>query len=152
MKIAWFSPRVPDHTEIAKNTERLEGELKRQFEPRFLAERPAGFEEPDADAFFHASLGHVPTELVLALKDVDVPVYNLGNNPTFFAKTWFLSQCRPGIVILHDLKLHHTASVSATKSSISPSWRNTTASRASKRAGFIGSSTFSSTSWRRISR
>ena len=36
-----------------------------------------------------------------------MPIYNLGNNPVFFAQTWFLNQFKPGIVILHDTKLHH---------------------------------------------
>lgn len=107
MKIAWFSPRVPEHSEIAKNTERLEAELKRRFEVRFFAEQPSGFREPAADRHFHATMGHTPTELVLALNETDLPIYNIGNNPAFFAKTWFLSQRKPGIVILHDLKLHH---------------------------------------------
>ncbi len=44
---------------------------------------------------------------MISLNEVDVPIYNLGNHPTFFAKTWFLSQRMPGIVVLHDLKLHH---------------------------------------------
>jgi hypothetical protein len=38
---------------------------------------------------------------------VDVPIYNLGNNPKFFCKTWFLSQAKPGVVVLHDVRLHH---------------------------------------------
>jgi hypothetical protein len=46
-------------------------------------------------------------ELLPWLNLIDVPVYNLGNNPTFFCKTWFLSQAKPGIVVLHDLRLHH---------------------------------------------
>ena len=107
MKIAWFSPRVPEHSEIAKNTERLESELTRRFDVRFFAERPAGFHEPVADRLYPATLGHIPPELLLALNGVDVPIYNLGNNPAFFAKTWFLNQYKPGLVILHDLKLHH---------------------------------------------
>ncbi len=106
-KIAWFSPRVPEHSEIAKNTERLEGELGRRFDARFLAERPAGFHEPAADRFYPGPLGHIPSELLVALNGVDVPIYNLGNHPDFFANTWFLCQHKPGIVILHDLKLHH---------------------------------------------
>ncbi len=106
-KIAWFSPRVPEHSEIAKNTERLEGELRRRFDARFFAERPAGFHEPAADRFYAAPLGYIPDELLLTLNEVDVPIYNLGNHPDFFAKTWFLCQHKPGIVILHDLKLHH---------------------------------------------
>lgn len=107
MKIAWFSPRVPEHSEIAKNTERLEGELRRHFDVRFFSEHPAGFREAGTGRNFHATVGHIPTELILALNEVDLPIYNLGNNPAFFAKTWFLSQRKPGIVILHDLKLHH---------------------------------------------
>ncbi len=107
MKIAWFSPRVPEHSEIAKNTERLEGELRRHFDARFFCEQPAGFREAGNGRLFHATIGHIPTDLILALNEVDLPIYNLGNNPAFFAKTWFLSQRKPGIVILHDLKLHH---------------------------------------------
>ena len=107
MKIAWFSPRVPEHSEIAKNTERLEGELRRCFDARFFAEQPSGFREAGTGRHFHATVGHIPTDLLLALNEVDLPIYNLGNNPAFFAKTWFLSQRKPGIVILHDLKLHH---------------------------------------------
>ena len=107
MKIAWFSPRVPEHSEIAKNTERLEGELRRRFDARFFPEQPAGFREAATGRLFPATVGHIPTELILALNEVDLPIYNLGNNPAFFAKTWFLSQRKPGIVVLHDLKLHH---------------------------------------------
>ncbi len=107
MKIAWFSPRVPEHSEIAKNTERLEAELQRRFDVRYFSEQPTGFREPAADRHFPATVGHTPTELLLALNEVDLPIYNLGNHPAFFAKTWFLSQSKPGIVVLHDLKLHH---------------------------------------------
>ena len=107
MKIAWFSPRVPEHSEIAKNTERLEGELKRCFDARFFTERPDGFYEPAADKLYPATLGHLPSELLITLNEIDVPIYNLGNHPEYFAKTWVLSQHKPGIVILHDLKLHH---------------------------------------------
>lgn len=107
MKIAWFSPRVPEHSEIAKNTERLEGELTRRFDARFFTERRDGFYEPAKDKLHPAALGQIPSELLIALNEIDVPIYNLGNHPDYFAKTWFLSQCKPGIVILHDLKLHH---------------------------------------------
>ena len=107
MKIAWFSPRVPEHSEIAKNTERLEGELRRRFDARFFSEYPGGFREAGPGRDYHATVGHIPTDLLLALNEVDLPIYNLGNNPAFFAKTWFLSQRKPGIIILHDLKLHH---------------------------------------------
>lgn len=107
MKIAWFSPLVPEHSEIANSTERLRPELEKHFEARLLAERPTGFEEPAADKIYPYTLGHSLHEILPSLNLGGLPVYNLGNNPAFFSKTWFLSQAKPGVVVLHDLKLHH---------------------------------------------
>ena len=106
-KIAWFSPRLPARSDIANYTRRLEAELEQRFEVRFFMEQPEGFYEPATGVTFPAGLGGTPHALLLALSEVDIPVYNLGNNPAFFSKTWFLSQLKPGLVILHDLKLHH---------------------------------------------
>ncbi len=107
MKIAWFSPLVPQHTEIANHTERLVPELRAKHEVRFFTEGPDGFLEPGRNHLYPASLGDTATELLLALNQIDLPIYNLGNHPGFFARTWFLSQTKPGVVILHDFKLHH---------------------------------------------
>ncbi len=107
MKIAWFSPLVPVHSEIANHTERLRPELERRFETRLFTERPEGFVEPASGTLYPCGVGHCPHALLPVLNQVDVPIYNLGNNPDFFAKTWFLNQMKPGVVILHDTKLHH---------------------------------------------
>ena len=107
MKVAWFSPLLPDHSDIANFTERLRGELQKRFELRLLAERRDGFSEPATGAFYPGELRSCPYNLLVSLNAGDLPIYNLGNNPAFFAQTWFLSQSKPGIVILHDLKLHH---------------------------------------------
>lgn len=107
MKIAWFSPLLPDHSGIANFTEHLRGELQARFETRFLSERDEGFIESASGAFYRAGLGPCPYDLLVSLNAGDLPVYNLGNNPTFFAQTWFLNQFKPGLVILHDVKLHH---------------------------------------------
>ena len=107
MKIAWFSPRVPAHSDIANYTQRLEAELRHRFDVRFFAENAEGFCEPATGETYPAELGGTPHALLRALSEVDAPIYNLGNNPAFFAKTWCLSQIKPGLVILHDLKLHH---------------------------------------------
>ena len=107
MRIAWFSPLPPDRSEIANSTERLRDVLQKRFEMRFLAENGGGFFEPATQTLYHGGLGPCPHDLLVSLNAGDVPVYNLGNNPMFFAQTWFLSQFKPGIVILHDLKLHH---------------------------------------------
>jgi glycosyltransferase involved in cell wall biosynthesis len=108
MNLAWFSPMVPVHSEIANFTERLQPELARYFDQaRFLTERPDGFIEPANGATFPSEFGTETLDLLLSLASVDVPVYHVGNNPDFHARTWFLSQRKPGIVVLHDLKLHH---------------------------------------------
>ena len=107
MKIAWFSPLPPEHTEIANYTARLSGELRRRFETHFFTESPGGFSEPEAAASYPAELGAVAPKLRWSLNQLDLPVYQLGNHPGFFSHTWFLSQSKPGIVVLHDLKLHH---------------------------------------------
>ncbi len=107
MKIAWFSPLVPQHSDIANYTGRLMPELRAEHEVRFFSEGPEGFSEPARHHVYPAALGHTPTELLLDLNQIDLPIYNLGNHPGFFARTWFLSQVKPGLVILHDFKLHH---------------------------------------------
>ena len=107
MKLAWFSPLLPEHSDIANYTERLREDLQRSFDVRFLTEKPGGFLEPSSGTFYHAGLGPRPYDLLVSLNAADLPVYNLGNNPTYFSRTWFLNQFKPGIVILHDVKLHH---------------------------------------------
>ena len=107
MKIAWFSPLPPAHTEIANFTHRIIGELEGEFATHFFSETPDGFREPAAAASYPAPLSHVAAALLPRLNQLDLPIYHLGNNPVFFSHTWFLSQRKPGIVVLHDLKLHH---------------------------------------------
>ena len=107
MKLAWFSPLMPAQSEIANVTERLRGPLEERFATRFLTENGDGFFEPATGAVYSSGLGLCPYDLLVSLNAGNIPVYNLGNNPTFFAHTWFLSQFKPGIVILHDVKLHH---------------------------------------------
>ncbi len=107
MRIAWFSPMAPDHTEIANHSERLVGDLRTRHEVTFFSECAEGFSESEGGKLYRCPLREVTTEMLLLLNAFDLPVYNLGNHPDYFAKTWFLSQAKPGIVILHDLKLHH---------------------------------------------
>lgn len=107
MKIAWFSPLPPEHSDIANFTARLAADLQATFETRFFTETAGGFLEPAERADYPAELGGIAPTLLPVLNRLDLPVYNLGNNPSFFSHTWFLSQSKPGIVVLHDLKLHH---------------------------------------------
>ena len=106
-KVAWFSPRVPAHSDLANYTRRLQAELQHRFDARFFTEQAEGFCEPATGTIYPAGLSGTPHALLLALSEVDVPIYHLGNNPEFFSRTWFLGQFKPGLVILHDSKLHH---------------------------------------------
>ena len=107
MKLAWFSPLPPAHSDIANFTRRLEGPLTAAHEVRFFEETADGFREPAAGGEYVAPLGEVAPALWPPLNRCDVPVYNVGNHPGFFARTWFLNGRKPGVVVLHDLKLHH---------------------------------------------
>ena len=107
MNIAWFSPLPPEHSEIANFSHRLVGDLEQRFQPRFFTETPGGFREPATGTSYPSALGGVPSDLLPPLNQLDLPIYHLGNNPVFFSHTWFLSQRKPGLVVLHDLKLHH---------------------------------------------
>ena len=107
MKLAWFSPLMPDRSDIANFTERLRSSLEERFKTRFFKEGCEGFLEPATGTLYPSGSGLCPCELLVSLNTDDVAIYNLGNNPSFFARTWALSQLKPGIIILHDVKLHH---------------------------------------------
>lgn len=49
-----------------------------------------------------------PSRLPLVqLNRADLNVYNIGNNPHFHGGIWQVSRTLPGIVVLHDFRLHH---------------------------------------------
>jgi hypothetical protein len=106
-KVAWFSPVVPQPTDIANYTERLRADLDRRFDMRYFVEEPNGVVDVTTGRRYPCDLGHFSHPLIRDLNCCDVPVYHIGNNGTFHAHTWTLSRTKPGIVVLHDRKLHH---------------------------------------------
>ena len=89
MKLAWFSPLPPAHSDIVNFTERLRGDLQRLDDVRFLTEKPGGFLEPATGTFYHAGLGPRPYDLLVSLNACDVPIYNLGNTRPFSPRRGF---------------------------------------------------------------
>ena len=103
MKINWFSPLPPAHTDIGHYTGRILPALSRVTDVvlwtdqagwdasleeycrvrQYAAERPPWFEINQADATF----------------------YNIGNNAEFHRGIWQLSTLHPGVVVLHDVCL-----------------------------------------------
>ncbi len=105
-KVAWFSPLPPQRTDIANYTERLRTAMDCVFEVQYFTEGPEGFTEVASGKKYRCDLGHFPFELASVLNRCDLPIYHLGNNPRFHGHTWFLSRAKPGLLVLHDRKLH----------------------------------------------
>src|ERR671933_588277 len=84
MKVAYFSPLPPERSGIADYSALLLPALEARLEVEVV--RP-GRTRPSADA--------------------DVALYHVGNDPD--AHGWIVDALRrrPGIVVLHDLVLHH---------------------------------------------
>ncbi len=107
LKLAWFSPVVPQPTDIANYTARLQPHLDAEFDVRYFTETESGFLDLAKGRRYDCDPGSVPYEIFRELNLVDLPVYHIGNNPRFHLNTLFLSRCKPGLVVLHDRKLHH---------------------------------------------
>ncbi|MEP6955654.1 MAG: glycosyltransferase [Chthoniobacterales bacterium] len=107
VQLAWFSPVVPQPTDIANYTERLRPALDAEFEVRYFTETQSGFLDLGTGRKYDCDPGQVPYEIFRQLNLVDLPVYHIGNNPLFHLNTLFLSRHKPGLVVLHDRKLHH---------------------------------------------
>lgn len=107
LKLAWFSPVVPQPTEIANYTARLQPHLDAEFDVRYFTEDENGFLEIANGRRYACGPGKTPQEIFRELNLVDLPVYHVGHNPRFHVNTLFLSRRKPGLVVLHDRKLHH---------------------------------------------
>jgi len=105
MKINWFSPLPPARTDIAHYTTRVLPALTE------LAEVTLWTDQSDWDqsltkqvAVRSYRLGKIPW---VELNRADANFYNIGNNPLFHSSIWQISRLHAGIVVLHDLRLHH---------------------------------------------
>ena len=83
MKVAYYSPLPPERSGIADYSALLLPALRRRFEVEVARRRRP------------------------ALRKSDVALYHVGNNPQ--AHGWIVDALRrrPGVVVLHDLVLHH---------------------------------------------
>lgn len=106
MKVSWFSPLPPAHTEIGNVTGRLLPALSSHFELSVFTSTK------DWDSRF---AGFCPvTSISKGFSDWKglhlggVPVYHIGNNIHFHEEIITVALKCPGIVVLHDLALHET--------------------------------------------
>jgi glycosyltransferase involved in cell wall biosynthesis len=105
MKLNWFSPLPPASTDIAHYTTRVLTPLSeraevvlwtnnREWDERLSEHARVCFFEPARIAWQE-------------LNRADMSIYHIGNNPLFHGAIWQISRVSPGIVVLHDERLHH---------------------------------------------
>ncbi|HEU4870990.1 MAG TPA: glycosyltransferase [Pyrinomonadaceae bacterium] len=105
MKINWFCPLPPAKTSIADDY--LAGilpSLGRQCELTLWTDQSDWNRELEKVA----SVRHFDPYAISwpELHKADVTFYNIGNNHLFHGSIWQVSRRHPGIVILHDLRVH----------------------------------------------
>jgi glycosyltransferase involved in cell wall biosynthesis len=105
MKINWFSPLPPAPTDIAHYTQRVLGALRERARVTLWTDRKEY--EKRLEKLAPVRLFRGAEIDWTELNRADVSFYNIGNNPLFHGDIWRLSQRAPGVVILHDIRLHH---------------------------------------------
>ena len=107
MRVNWFSPLLPAHTDIAHYTSRIASALHRTFDITFWTNQDEPLPLPGGGAIrkFEPALLHD----VMFRKDMlrGINIYNVGNNAQFHDWIFAVSSIYPGIAILHDIRLHH---------------------------------------------
>ena len=105
MKINWFSPLPPARTDIAHYTARILPALAREAEVTLWTHQGDWDGALETDARVRRiDLRRPPWP---ELNGAEVNFYNIGNNPLYHGAIWQTSLLQPGIVVLHDFRLHH---------------------------------------------
>jgi len=107
MRIAWFSP-FSRNSAIGAFSAAIVQQLSRMAEVYIYA---SDLQDP-SNAWFHCEHLCLLPKLDLStlserLRKYDIVVYNLGDNLDFHRDIFRMSRQVPGIVILHDLVMHH---------------------------------------------
>ncbi len=104
MKLNWFSPLPPARTGIADYTFGILPELSRRAEVTLWTDRPGW--DPALEQY--ATVRHYQPARVdwVELNRAELSFYNIGNNHLHHASIWQVSRQSPGVVVLHDVRLH----------------------------------------------
>ena len=105
LKINWFSPLPPARSGIAQNfAMQLLPALARHFEVVLWTDQDQVAPEVQRMARVARYAPDAPPWR--EINDGAISVYHLGNQPDLHGGIWQVSMCQPGIVVLHDLRLH----------------------------------------------
>ena len=104
MKLNWFSPLPPAKTGIADYTLGLLPALSKQAEVVLWTDQ-SGW---DRALEQHATVRQYHAERMdwVEFNRANLSFYHIGNNHRFHTSIWQVSRRAPGIVILHDVRLH----------------------------------------------
>lgn len=104
MKLNWFAPLPPAKTGIADYTAGLLPWFSKAAEVILWTDQPTW----DRSLEDHAVVRNYDPGRMdwVVVNQADLSFYNLGNNHRFHAAIWQVSRRSPGIVVLHDTRLH----------------------------------------------
>lgn len=105
MKINWFSPVSPAQSGISEFSDYVLEEMATVADVAIWTQAEnwdARVEKYGRVRTFHPD--RMPWPLV---HEADINFYNIGNNAPFHEGIWKVSRACPGVVILHDVRLHH---------------------------------------------
>jgi len=104
MRLNWFSPLPPAKTGIADYSFGILPELSSRAEVTLWTDRTGC--DPQLEKY--ATVRHYQPDSVdwVELNRAELSFYNIGNNHLHHASIWQVSRKSPGIVILHDVRLH----------------------------------------------
>lgn len=104
MRLNWFSPLLPAKTDIAHYTSRVLPALGAHAEITLWTDQ----NEWDSALETHARVRRYAPQRPpwFDFNRGDVNFYHVGNNPLFHGPIWHVSRAQPGVVVLHDVRLH----------------------------------------------
>src|SRR2546426_4376590 len=105
MKLNWFSPLPPAKTDIAHYTARVLPALSKLAEVTLWTD--SGEWDKGVEKYAEVRPYRLDRMPWVSLNRADTNVYQIGNNPLFHGPIWQISRLQPGVVVLHDFRLHH---------------------------------------------
>jgi glycosyltransferase involved in cell wall biosynthesis len=103
MKIHWFSPLPPQQSDIANYTVRLMPHLAALCD---LTVWTTAHDVPRAVKAI-ADVRQIDCLDWAVVNRGDACFYQIGNNPDFHGRIWEIARRHPGVMVLHDARVHH---------------------------------------------
>jgi glycosyltransferase involved in cell wall biosynthesis len=105
LKINWFSPLPPARSGIAHNyAMQLLPALARRHEVVLWTDQDQV--SPQVQRMARVARYDPAAPPWREINNGTISIYHLGNQPDLHCGIWQVSMCQPGIVVLHDLRLH----------------------------------------------